>query len=209
MVDVVDGHGVAHLDVPRRPREPEAGEAPEQFLEGDLHLQARELLARALVDAEAEPQLPLGGRVGEVEGVRVGEAVGVAVGGDQGHRHRLTGRGHLSGQLDVLQGRPGGAGVDDGLVPHELFHGVFGERGVGQEPGQLVGVFEEGEDAQGEHVGGRLMARDEQRDPHEGHFVVGESAVREVAEQVVGGRGALAEDQPAQAAGSPPKDSRR
>lgn len=125
-----NGHGVAHLDVPRRPREPEAGEAPEHFLEGDLHLQAREQLARALVDAEAEAQLPARGRVGDVEGVRVGEAVGVAVGGDQGSHHRLTGPDHLSGQLDVLQGGPGGTRVDDGLVPHELFHGVLGEAGV-------------------------------------------------------------------------------
>jgi hypothetical protein len=36
------------------------------------------------VDAEAEAQLPLGGRVGDVERVWVGEAVGVAVGSSTG-----------------------------------------------------------------------------------------------------------------------------
>ena len=73
----------------------------------------------------------------------------------------VAGPDRLSADLDVLLGHPQHA-VRDGQEPHQLLDGGRHQARLGPQLGQLLGVLEQGEGAERDHVGGRLVAGDQQ-----------------------------------------------
>ncbi len=120
----------------------------------------------------------------------IGEALGVAVGGVVRQDDRRTGLDGLAAQLDVLQRRPHER-LGDAQIPQQLLHGPVGERGIGAQRGQLRRVAQQGEGAQRQHVRGGVEPRRQQDQGDTPQLLVGQVAVGEVTEHVVGGVRAL------------------
>ncbi len=136
------------------------GDAFEQCVEHDLQFGARELLSDALMAAIAEAEL-LTGVAGEIQlvGLRVGGRIPVR--GSEIDDDALTGADRLAADLDVLDGHPALAVLDDRQVAHQLFDGVGDElRVVGiAKQRSLFGVLQQGQHADADHVGGGLVPR--------------------------------------------------
>ena len=172
----------------------EGREAAQQSLEAGAHLDAGQLLAEALVDAVAEGQVTAGLAV-DVQGVGVLEALRVAVGGQQRDDDGRSLADRLAAELDVLRG-VAVEDVGDGQVAHELLDGVGHQVRVGAQLGQLLGVLQEREGAQCQHVGGGLVAGEQQQEGDADQLLDGEVVVAgQVGQDVVAGVGALARDQ--------------
>jgi hypothetical protein len=147
------------------------------------------------VDAVPERQVGAGGPA-EVQPVGVGIALGVAVCGRQRERDGLPGPDGAPCQLDVLLGHAHRPDVGDGEVAKELLGRLLRQAGVVAQPGCLVGVLQQQEGAQAEHVGGGFVPGRQQQQAHAGQLLVVELATADQpAEQVVAGLGALAGDQ--------------
>jgi hypothetical protein len=71
--------------------------------------------------------------------------------------------------LDVLQGDPAASRVGDGEVAQQFLDRAGDQRGVlgVAQGGELVGVLEQCERAERDHVGGRLMAGGQQQRRHQ------------------------------------------
>ena len=138
-------------------------DAAQQRVEHDLQFRAGELLADALVASVAEAEL-LAGIAGEVELVGFGVGGRIPVRGRQVDDDALAGADGLAADLDVLDGHPALAVLDDRQVAHQLFGGVGDELRVVGIPKQrsLFGVLQQGQHADADHVGGGLVPGDQQ-----------------------------------------------
>ncbi len=145
------------------------------------------------MDAVAEGQVPAVFPA-DVQRVGIGEALGIAVGGVVREDHRRARGDGLPAHLDVLQRHPHER-LGDAQIPQQLLHGLAAECGIGAQRGQLPGVPEKGEGAERQHVGGGVEPGREQDQADPLQLLVGEIAVRQVAEHVVGGVRALGRHQ--------------
>src|SRR3954451_3482792 len=116
----------------------------EQRLEGDAHLQAREVRAHAEVHAaRTEGHVRVGG-AGHVEALAVGEVVLVAVARYQPRRHLVAAADQLAAELDVL-GRRAAEVVDGRRPPQHLLGGRRVQVGLAAQALELVGELDEAE----------------------------------------------------------------
>ena len=97
----------------------------------------------AVVDAEAESQMVVGG-AGDVEPLRLVELFGVVVARGQEQHGEVAGGELHAAELAVLGEGPAGE-LDRGDVAEHLLHAGAGDRRVGAEPLQLVGMAQQGE----------------------------------------------------------------
>ncbi|GAA3109808.1 hypothetical protein GCM10017687_22810 [Streptomyces echinatus] len=104
----------------------------------------------------------------------------------------------------VLGGGARQSGVVDGQVAQQLLDRARQQGGVLLQLVQLVGVFEEGDGADADHLGHRVVAGEQQQGRHADEFLVVEAALGgagdHAAEQVLGGALFLGGDQPVEVA---------
>lgn len=128
----------------------------DQRADGHLRLELGQRAAEAEVRAVAEAEVPVA-RAGQVEPVGVLEALGVPVGRGEEQVGQLALAQRPPADRDVLGGDP-----DDRLgrrvVAGEFLDGRADQHRVLAQPGQLVGVAQQGEHAVADQVGGGLVA---------------------------------------------------
>ncbi len=148
------GHGQAQV-----------GEAADQPVEGDLQFHPGKVLARAVVDAEPEGQVPLG-LARQVEPIRFGEHGLVAVRRRKAQQHHLAGPDDDVADRDLGQGHPRearGVGAEQVDVAQQFVHRAGDPARVLDQPQPLVAVpFDEGKDRVGQLARDGVEARAEQ-----------------------------------------------
>jgi hypothetical protein len=175
----LDGVGPARFQLRRRGGECQGGEAFEQQWQGDLQLHPCEVLPQALVHAVAE-RVVLARAPVDVELVGFGEHLGIEVGRPVRDQHSFSGADALTGDVDVRGRHANAGGVGDGGVAQELLDDAGHHSRVGAELGELIGVFQQHHDAQGDHVGGGLVARGQQQHGGAGEVVPGQLTAGEL-----------------------------
>ena len=163
-----------------------------------LQLGARHVGADAVMDPEAEPEVPVLAP-GDVEAVGVAELAGITV--RRRHRQRDVGtRGHgHAGDLEV-DGRDARDAADDRFVAHDLLDGHRHELGVRTQEVELVGVGREQVQDDREGAARGVVASEEEVDQQRLQLGPAEPVARllgvdERAEQVVGRVGPPAVDE--------------
>src|SRR5207245_4033661 len=99
--------------------------------------------------------------------------------------------------------RPEGGGLDAPAEAAQRRHGAGDEREIGSQPGELVGVGQQGDEAVADEVHGRLVAGDDKQPGGRQHLGLVQTPFGfdgEGGEEVVGGGGPLGGDQGAQVA---------
>jgi thioesterase domain-containing protein len=110
---------------------------------------------------------------GDVEPIRIGEASRVAIGRTHDRDHRLPFVNQPPAELNVLGGQPRGV-LARALVAQEFFNRTGNQRGISPQPGELVRMAQQSEQAVSDQVGRGLLPADHRDDGVGHHLVVGE-----------------------------------
>ena len=137
---------------------------------------------------------------GDVEPVRVRELVRIAVDRGREGKHPVAFADRHTADLDILQRDAARRELDRGEIAQQFLDRRFGERRIGLEGGELVGMLQQQDDAQRDHVGRRVVPGAQNHRADVGQILAAQVSGDDIvpdhpAQHVVGGLPLLCGDQ--------------